>query len=48
MDVPGRGRLACACSYVLFRPDGTPVRATVKLTLTQVEKAVGKSSAGGA
>jgi hypothetical protein len=34
--------------FVLFRPDGTPVRATVTLKLTQVEKAVGKSSAGGA
>jgi hypothetical protein len=33
--------------YVLFRPDGTPIRATVGLKLMQVEKAVGKSSAGG-
>jgi Contractile injection system tube protein/LysM domain len=33
--------------YVLFRPDGTPVRATAKLSLTQVEKAVEKSSSGG-
>lgn len=33
--------------YVLFRPDGTPIRATAKLSLTQVEKAVEKKSAGG-
>jgi nucleoid-associated protein YgaU len=34
-------------SYALFRPDGTPIRATAKLGLTQVEKAVDKPSAGG-
>ena len=34
--------------YVLFRPDGTPIRATAKLSLTQVEKAVDKPSSGGA
>jgi hypothetical protein len=33
--------------YVLFRPDGTPIRATAKISLTQVEKAVDKPSAGG-
>jgi nucleoid-associated protein YgaU len=33
--------------YTLFRPDGTPVRAMAKLSLTQVEKAVDKPSAGG-
>jgi hypothetical protein len=33
--------------YVLFRPDGTPIRATAKLSLTQVEKAVEKKSSGG-
>jgi hypothetical protein len=33
--------------YTLFRPDGTPVRALAKLSLTQVEKAVDKPSAGG-
>jgi nucleoid-associated protein YgaU len=32
--------------YALFRPDGTPIRATAKLSLTQVEKAVEKASAG--
>jgi Contractile injection system tube protein/LysM domain len=32
--------------YTLFRPDGTPVRASAKLSLTQVEKAVEKASAG--
>ncbi|HSI80972.1 MAG TPA: hypothetical protein VK919_10005 [Solirubrobacterales bacterium] len=30
--------------YVLFHPDGTPVRAQVKLTLVQAEQAVGKST----
>jgi hypothetical protein len=34
--------------YSLFRPDGTPIRASAKLSLTQVEKAVAKPSAGGA
>jgi hypothetical protein len=34
--------------YTLFRPDGTPVRASAKLSLTQVEKAVDKPSAGNA
>jgi nucleoid-associated protein YgaU len=29
--------------YVLFRADGTPIRATAKLSLTQVEKAVAKA-----
>jgi hypothetical protein len=33
--------------YLLFRPDGTPIRATAALTLTQVEKAVAKPSGGG-
>jgi hypothetical protein len=33
--------------YALFRPDGTPIRATAKISLTQVEKAVDKPSAGG-
>ena len=34
--------------YTLFRPDGTPIRASAKLSLTQVEKAVAKPSSGGA
>jgi hypothetical protein len=33
--------------YLLFRPDGTPIRATAKLSLTQVEKAVAKSGGSG-
>jgi hypothetical protein len=35
-------------SYSLFRPDGTPIRASAKLALTQVEKAVAKPASGGA
>jgi len=33
--------------YMLFRPDGTPIRAQAKLSLIQVEKASDKSSKGG-
>jgi hypothetical protein len=33
--------------YTLFRPDGSPVRAQVKLSLIQVDKAQDKSSAKG-
>jgi hypothetical protein len=32
--------------YMLFRPDGSPIRATAKLSLIQVEKAKDKSSSG--
>ena len=34
--------------YSLFKPDGTPIRASAKLSLTQVEKAVAKPASGGA
>ncbi|HWF73175.1 MAG TPA: LysM peptidoglycan-binding domain-containing protein [Solirubrobacteraceae bacterium] len=33
-------------SYTLFRPDGTPIRAFVSLTLMQVEKADSRSGSG--
>jgi hypothetical protein len=33
--------------YMLFRPDGSPIRAQAKLSLIQVEKAKDKSSSGG-
>jgi Contractile injection system tube protein/LysM domain len=34
--------------YSLFKPDGTPIRASAKLSLTQVEKAVAKPTSGSA
>ncbi len=34
--------------YTLFRPDGTPVRASAKLSLIQAERAMDKSSQHGA
>jgi len=37
-----------AVSYTLFRPDGTPIRAFVSLTLMQVEKADSRSGSGAA
>jgi hypothetical protein len=33
--------------YLLFRPNGTPIRAQTKLSLTQVDKAMDKSSGRG-
>ncbi|HWC85747.1 MAG TPA: LysM peptidoglycan-binding domain-containing protein [Solirubrobacteraceae bacterium] len=33
-------------SYTLFRPDGTPIRAFVALTLVQIEKADSRSGSG--
>jgi hypothetical protein len=33
--------------YLLFRPDGSPIRAQAKLSLIQVEKAQDKSSGAG-
>lgn len=35
-----------AVSYTLFRPDGTPIRAFVALTLVQVQKADSRSGSG--
>jgi hypothetical protein len=32
--------------YLLFRPDGTPIRAIATIDLAQVEKAVGKGTGG--